>query len=264
MKKFISYFQFGLRDALQHRFQLVYWMLLNLFPVLAFIYLWKAVYQTKAEIGGYSLAMMMTYYAFTRLLNRIITTYTEIEISREIKEGEMTKHLVRPMNYFIYKFGERLGIRIVTLLLNIPVYAAIFLIFREYFILEFHIGSSLLLLINVLLSVHLYFLISYAFGLMAFFMTETHSLFGMKDNIINLLAGAMFPLQLMPETAQHILTYLPFQYFYFFPMQIYFGKLSSTEILTGFSIQVLWIVIMSAIIQWMWKTGIRRYEAIGI
>lgn len=264
MNKLKAYFNIGIQNGLQHRFQLFYWMLLNIFPVIAFLFVWWNVYEQVDTIQGYTLPMMMTYYVITRLINRTISTYSEIEIAREIKEGEINKHLLKPMSYFTYKFGERLGIRLITLIINIPLYIGIFFFFHQYFILTIDLTTGLLLLANILLSIHLFFLISYFFGMTAFFLTETHALFGIKDHLISILAGGLFPLQLLSPNIRDILYILPFPYFYSFPMDIYFHAISNTTIIRGFSIEVIWICIMTYVVHIMWEKGIRRYEAVGI
>ena len=90
MKKFIAYVRIGIVDGLEYRFQLTYWLYLNMIPIFLVLYLWLNVYQEKKLIGPYTLEMMMTYYILTKWINRFATTYSETRIAKDIKDGQLS------------------------------------------------------------------------------------------------------------------------------------------------------------------------------
>ena len=134
MNKFATYVKIGILDALEMRFQLLYWLYVNMAPIIMMTYLWSHLYGQKSDIGGYTLNMMVTYYLMTRLINRIISTYAEERIAKDIKEGRLNQYITRPIDYMTYKFGERIGIRAVNLLIVVPVYLPLMLILQKYLI----------------------------------------------------------------------------------------------------------------------------------
>ncbi len=264
MNKFTTYIKIGVLDALEMRFQLLYWLYVNMAPIIMMTYLWSHLYAQKGEIGGYSLNMMVTYYLVTRLINRIISTYAEERIAKDIKEGRLNQYITRPIDYMTYKFGERLGIRAVNLIIVIPIYMILMLILREYLIFNFDSITIIFLSINFFLSLILFFFLAFMIGMMAFFMVETHALNGLKDQVINLMSGYLFPLTLLPEKLQEIFSYLPFTYFYNFPMEVYFQRLTTIQIYQGLGIQCVWIIVFYLIAQLIWQQGTKNYEGIGI
>lgn len=264
MQKFIAYLKIGVLDALEMRFQLLYWLYVNMAPILLMTFLWTHIYGEKNAIGGFSLNMMVTYYFLTRFINRIISTYAEERIAKDIKEGQLNQYITRPIHYITYKFGERLGIRFINLLIVIPVYVVLMLILKEYIILNLSISTALFLGLNFFLSLVSYFFLANIIGMMAFFMIETHALNGLKDQLISIISGYMFPLALLPEIIQKIFSYLPFSYYYNFPLQIYFQKISTVQIYQGLIMQALWIVAFWLISIMIWRTGTKDYEGTGI
>ena len=264
MKKFLAFIKIGMADGLEYRFQLTYWLLLNMIPMILMIALWSAIYGEKETFGPYSLAMMVTYYVTTKFINRITTTYSEGRIAKDIKDGNLNQFLARPMNYSMLKFGERLGIRVVNMIIFIPGYALAYLLLYKYIVPPVDGIAIFLVTVNTLINIISHFLLARILGSAAFFMLETHALFGLKENVVMLASGYMFPIFLFPEVIQKILLLTPFPYYYYFPMQIYFGLLSQAEIIQGFTIQFLWMIALFLIGEWIWKKGLQRYEGVGV
>jgi ABC-2 type transport system permease protein len=264
MQKIKAYIRMGVIDALEMRFQLMYWLYVNMAPLIVMSYLWFHIYAKKENIGGYTLSMMITYYLLTRLINRIISTYSEERIAKDIKDGRLNQYITRPISYIAYKFGERIGIRVINLIIVVPVYALAIWLLRDYFIFNLTIQNTAILLLNLALSLISFFLLAYIIGMMAFFMVETHALNGLKEQVVSVMSGYLFPLSLLPGTLQNIFKLLPFYYYYNFPMQVYFGQLSLTEMATGLIIQALWVIALYVMSEIMWHRGTKNYEATGI
>ena len=56
---------------------------------------------------------------------------------------------------------------------------------------------------------------------------------------------------------------LPFQWSFYFPIQTLVGDLSNQELLEGLGMQLLWIVVLTALFLVVWRFAIRRYSAVG-
>ncbi|MEK7544712.1 MAG: ABC-2 family transporter protein [Patescibacteria group bacterium] len=263
MKKFLASVQIGIADGLEYRFQLLYWLTINMVPIILMIALWSAIYAEKTIFGQYTLPMMITYYVITKLFNRLTTTYSEERIAKDIKDGNLSQFLTRPINYAVLKFGERMGIRIVNAALYIPAYGLVFYLLRNTIVAPASAGALGVITIILAINIFSHFLLARILGSAAFFMLETRALFGLKENIITLISGYMFPLFLFPELLQKFLMLTPFPYYYYFPMQVYFGLLSKTEILQGIAIQTFWMFALFFIGEAVWKKGLKKYEAVG-
>jgi len=78
-----------------------------------------------------------------------------------------------------------------------------------------------------------------------------------------LFSGRFVPLQLMPKVVQGIARYLPFQLQIYFPIQLLQNKLSTAEILQGFLVGLVWLVIAIFLFNRIWRAGIKRFSAVG-
>ena len=71
------------------------------------------------------------------------------------------------------------------------------------------------------------------------------------------------PMPLMPDWAQDIAAFLPFQWSFYFPIEALVGDLSAGELLRGLGMQVFWIVVMTGLTLFIWRFAVRRYSAVG-
>jgi ABC-2 type transport system permease protein len=73
----------------------------------------------------------------------------------------------------------------------------------------------------------------------------------------------MFPLALMPAPVLAAIKLLPFPYELYFPIAIFMGKVRGTEIWQGLAIQSCWVILSWWGTTMLWRSGLRRYQAVG-
>jgi len=67
----------------------------------------------------------------------------------------------------------------------------------------------------------------------------------------------------MPAWLQKICVVLPFKYAIYLPVKIFLGKMGISEALWGILLQVFWIMVFLLMGKYLWKFGIRKYQAYG-
>jgi len=77
------------------------------------------------------------------------------------------------------------------------------------------------------------------------------------------VSGRFFPLNILPTVLFKIVNFLPFSFLVFFPLNLYLGRLSTSEIYRGFLTQIIWIAVFAVLLKLLWSRGLRRYEAVG-
>ena len=103
----------------------------------------------------------------------------------------------------------------------------------------------------------------YSLGLVAFWTDQATSFEGLLFTIYMVFGGALFPVGLLPPAAQEIIALTPFPYMIGFPVDIMLGKLSNAELLHGFGMQALWILVFIGVRRLTWHHGLKRYSAVG-
>jgi ABC-2 type transport system permease protein len=106
MKKYWHVINIGVQNNLAYRVNFLFRTLFGFIPLLATIYLWRAVYGGKggANVADYSLAQMTSYYLIVTLVD-VLTAVNEDDwqIAGDIKDGNISQFLVKPIDYLSYR-----------------------------------------------------------------------------------------------------------------------------------------------------------------
>ncbi len=240
-----------------------------LFNILAHIgvayYLWKAVFTANnvTTMQGYSFQGLMLYYLLVPLLGRVIFGSELGAIGREIYDGSLTRYLIYPVNYFLYKTMQYLASSVVYAIQMITALALFFLIFGIPP--EMKVSAMVLLAVPTLfMAAMLNFAITTTLELFAFWADNVWSLLVIVRFAVGMLGGGLIPIAFFPETAQIILNKLPFVYLTAFPADLIMGKISMSHWLEGMGVLSLWTILFFFIALSIWKRGIRQYTGVGI
>lgn len=246
-----------------YRASFVFSILSNLVPLMGIIFLWQAVYLNIHLIDSYSKLDMTRYVLLAYLCNQIISPFgIEWEISTDINEGRLSKYLLYPINYIKYRYFITLTEKISSIMIKIP-----FFLLVAYVYDALPLDVSLLyfcsFIISIFLSFTMYYLITFIVSISSFWFTDISGIFFVTNTIVTFFSGMLFPLTLFPAKLFAIMHYFPFFYMLFFPLQIYYEKLSIGCVLFGLSTQGLWIVVLVFLSRIFWSNGLKRYIASG-
>jgi ABC-2 type transport system permease protein len=125
-----------------------------------------------------------------------------------------------------------------------------------------YLGSFI---VSVILGILIYFMIALLTGFVPFWSpTATWGAsFIVNTILVEYLSGALFPLDILPQYIQTVLSYTPFPYMLFFPIEIYLGKISVFGIIKAIAVSGVWVVCLWIIVNAVWKKGLKTYEAYG-
>lgn len=263
--KYRHAFLIGLQSNLVYRWNFAVRGFFSLFHLAAVFILWTAAFSGQNEVGGFSLNETLTYFVTLLVLQFFISAFNEdYQISEEIRQGLINQFLLKPINYFLYRFSIFVAARLVSgSLVLIPVLIALPVLYDKLaFTAEpWQLAASVP---AMLLSALIQFSIAYCFGLLTFWFLEIQGFVILSMAIESVLGGQMFPLDLLPTWAYQLAKFLPFYYQMYFPAAIFTGRLNDpTEIAQGFMIQIAWVIGLLLINQWLWTRGLRRHTAVG-
>ncbi|MBN2393710.1 MAG: ABC-2 family transporter protein [Anaerolineae bacterium] len=232
------------------------WMI----PPLIYLFVWSTA-ASGGKVGGFSRGEFVAYYLILILVNQLTYSQTNWTVGDVIRYGGMNSLLLRPLSPVFDALSSEVAGKVVYMLFIIPVTAVLALLLRPE--LDLTLQSSLAFFPALVLAWALRFFWGYWLALLAFWATRADALMGLQDALIFLLAGQVAPTTLLPEILQQIATWLPFRYMVGFPVEILTGQLDTAGILTGFAFQIGWLAAAMALFVTMWKTGIKRYSAVG-
>ena len=99
--------------------------------------------------------------------------------------------------------------------------------------------------------------------MLAFWVLEVSTFIFILFAFEYIAGGHMFPLDILPGWLSQLLHLTPFPYQLFFPVSVYLGRITGSEVWRGLLIQAIWVAIFYGVARWAWARGIRKYTAFG-
>jgi ABC-2 type transport system permease protein len=264
--KYLHVVSIGNQNTLVYRVNYLARVLFGFVPLLATIYLWRAVYASKEGdmVGAYSLAAMTSYYVLVTIVDALTAvSEDDWQIAADIKDGNISQFLLKPMDYLTYRlclFGAgRLVYAVVAL---VPTVAFLWLL-RADFVLPPDAATAGWFIVSVGLTALLQFLMSFTLALLAFWVLEVATFIFIAFAFEYLAGGHLFPLDILPPAVAALLDYTPFPYLTYFPVSIWLGRVPAEALAHGVLVQLLWVVAAYALARLVWSRGIRKYSAVG-
>jgi len=269
MRKYRVVFAVALSDRFVYRGDFFISTLLRFTPIITTIALWGAIYRGSNRggvIGDLTYRQMVGYY----LMIMVVRAFGSMPglasgFAGDIREGNLRKFIVQPVNYIIYHLHMRMAHKTVYFLMAAVPYAAVFWWCGEYLPGWPPIDRLPLCMLTLVLSFFLGFLINCTIGLLSFWFLEVTSFMFIFMVSQYFLSGHQFPLSLLPAPIERVVTWLPFAYETFYPTMVWLGHYNDdpaciARIITG---QCLWISVLSVVVAVGWRRGLRRYSAFG-
>jgi ABC-2 type transport system permease protein len=267
VKKYWHVINIGIQNTLVYRVNFLFRASFGLIPLMATIFLWRAVFdgkQTGDTVSTYTLVEMTSYYLIVTIVDALTAvTDDDWQIAGDIREGTISQFLLKPIDYLWYRLCIFLSGRLIyTITACVPVVLFI-LYLRNYFVLPADAATFVCFLLSVCLTALLQFLISYTMALLAFWVLEVSTFIFILFAFEYIAGGHLFPLDILPPAFSQALYFTPFPYQMFFPVSIYLGKTTGAALWHGLSMQVLWVAAAFCLARFVWSRGIRKYAAFG-
>lgn len=263
MKKYYLVAKNTWDEMLTYRVNFSLWRIRMVVGLLISYFLWTSVMPERGTLFGYSRDLMITYIVIAPVIFAIVFSSRTHEMAENINKGELSMFLTKPFGYFKYWFSRDLGDKAMNIAFCVVEFSLFVLIFKPALFLQFNPLYLLLFGISLLLAVVLHFFLGCLMSMVGFWSPEVWAPRFIFYTLVSFLAGSLFPLDILPEPVFNILKLLPFTYLQYFPLKIYLGQLSLPEILQGFIVTILWIVITYGVLKLVWYRGLRIFTASG-
>jgi len=258
------YFEF-LKKAFQQKATYKVNTYLNMFgtliQLLIQLSLWYALIGSNSDYGV-SFRDMINFV----IINTIVSTIIYCNIGRvllgKISDGSIANDFIKPMNLKYYLIFDNLGKNLYDVIFGcLPV------IIFSLFILDFkppvNFTGFILFLISITNGIILINMINYILGLLGFWLHATWYLYWYLSALSRLFGGTVVPIWFYPKILADITKFLPFRFISFEPIQIYLGKLSISSSLKVIIMQLLWILILKVLENFVWNRAERKVIVFG-
>ncbi len=264
-----------LRISLEER--LVYrgdfWIgtMMRFLPVVTQVFLWGAVFagmgaaaNGSGQIGGFNYSDMVAYYLLA-MVGRAFSSMPGLPsgIALQIRNGEIKKFLVQPIDLIGFLFLTRVAHKLVYYGVALVPFAIAFYLFRGYFSGWPPVDVLLAFSISLVLAFLLGFFMEALMGMLGFWTLEVSSLLWIFMLFNFFLSGQMFPLSILPPPWDTVALAIPLQFLAYFPAAVFLQKIQGPAMWQGLAIQAAWVMFFVIACRVAFHRGVRRYSAFG-
>ena len=261
MRGYIKYFKTQAINELQYKAAAfagvstqVFWGFLNTMVFVAF-------YSHVSTSVDITLPQLITYVWLNQAFLRLVyVRVIDSTLLKQIKNGNVAYELCRPYNLYNWWFIKYFAQKYASVLLRcIPIIILGILLPAPYTLLgPYSALSFILFIISLILGSLVLIAIQMIILCIAFFTNEGKGISDILFIIGDILAGAVFPLPLMPKIVQRISSYLPFRLIADLPFRVYSGNINIDTAFTSIIAQIIWLIILLILGQLIMKVALRK------
>ena len=264
MRTYWKVFGIGLQDTFVYRWNFLLRSLFSLVPLFATMLLWKTISEAQGNIGTYSFSETIFYFVAVLIVETFASpTEDEWRIAAEIRDGQISAILIKPINYLLYRLSLFVSYRFLYSLITLPVISVVLWMASDQLRWPVHAHSWFLFGLATVGSALIQFFLAYSLAMLAFWILEVSTIIFLLYSFEYFFSGHVFPLDLLPDTVLALLKWTPFPYELYFPVQILLERINSNELTRGFLMQAVWVCITGLLARHLWTRGVRRYQGVG-
>ena len=261
--KYLAVFHAQVKNLFEYKVNVYLKLIRPIIMVLAVGALWMVLFEKtgKEEIGGLTQRTFIIYLLIIRYIAVFSPGGASIsEMNEEIRTGNITMRLVRPVHYPLWLFVRNLPVPLFSGMIGLLVVTVL------AGVLGGHVPSGGQLVCFVF-SVPATIMTQYAFyqgiGILSFWIYDVFPIERFYKMASSILSGEMIPLTIFGGMAQTVLQCLPFASLAFIPGGIYTGLFSGKEAAALVASQYGWAAILWMTVLGMYRKGLQKYEAQG-
>jgi ABC-2 type transport system permease protein len=263
LKIFKRLWQVNWAEQWQYRANLLMYLLYWLVSPIIYLAVWTSIANSKGSVNGLTANDFITYYMTLLIVDQITSNIVIHTFAYKIQDGTLSGELVRPIHPMLTNaLVNNVAFKMLTIMGFIPIWVVLFFLYKPDFS-AVTLSGILLAIPAMVMGFLMGFLLSAAITALAFWTTRVYSIHEFYYALILLFSGQFVPLILMPKLIQDIAQFLPFQFLIYYPIQLILGNLSQAQIIQGYVVAAVWLVISIAFFNLVWRNGVKRYSAVG-
>ena len=194
-----------------------------------------SLYAPGEVLFGYTFGQMVAYTVLAQLVSRLVRTGFEYSINKDIRTGGLDRYLVKPVGYAGYRLAVFLGDKSLQSLLMAAILAAACLVLSLTVGLKIGVANLVVFAGALGVAFLFNFLLFWCVGMAGFWVTETTFLFEAVRIVIITLSGGIFPLTVFGPVGEAVLK----------------------------ALALAWVGGLAVLGALLWRTGLRRFSAVG-
>ena len=268
------FFRISIEERLVYRGDFALGTLMRFLPMITQIFLGYAIFESikaagnEAIIAGDGYHDMVAYYLLV-MISRAFSSMPGLTggIARQIKDGEIKKFLIQPVDMLGCLLAQRIAHKLVYYLIAIVPFSIVFFLCRGFFDSGWPNAEILAAyILSLIMGFGLGFFIEACIGLVGFWWLEVTSITFVYMLLNFFLSGHMFPLDLLPAEPidwKALIQFSPLKYLAYFPAAVFLGKIPQEQLWEEILIEFAWLTAFIILARILWNRGVQRYSGFG-
>jgi ABC-2 type transport system permease protein len=253
----------GVAETVAYRAEFIVWMLTTTIPLIM-LALWKSV-ASEGPFQQYSSSDFVAYFLSVLIVRQLTSNWVAWQMFEDIRMGVLSMRLLRPIHpFWAYGISQAAALPFRSVI-AIPV-ALILLSSSGAHALTTNPVQMAVIVPSIAMAWLISYGINFALGALGFWVTQAMALGGIFFSLYTLLSGYMMPLDIMASKYPTVTTIAwasPFPSMVTVPVRLLTRNLPLGEVLQLLAIQGAWAVGCVLLAMFVWRRGIRHFEAVG-
>ncbi len=260
-RKYSAVMLLHVQERMQYGLEMSWSAMYTVLSVVVFSFLWRAMFRTQGVevLMGFTFEQMVWYVLIGQIVSSSGVKRMVEDISDDVKSGSIAYALNRPYSYILFMYARQIGTACCRWVFQITLAGAAALLIVGDVAPWWVIVPTM---VAIFLGATIDFLITAGLGLLSFWLEDTVALSWIYRKIAYTIGGLFVPLEVFPRVVGTVLSFLPFASILYGPSRLFvhfsWGLFART--IAG---QIVWIIIISAIITWEFRVMSSKISIAG-
>ena len=255
--KLITLLKVQYSNMLEYRVEIALWAISGIIPFFM-LNIWTN--NNLNESINLSNVMLSRYFLSAFFVRQFSVVWVVFTFEEDALLGKISPYLIQPLNPFFRYFAQHIAEQITRFPFAIIIALIFFLINPESLWIP-NLSQFFLACLSTFFSFLIQFLIQSIIACLCFWTEKASSIERLLFIPTLFLSGLLAPVKSFPEYVKSWLYITPFPYLIDFPANLLSGN--KTNLISGFLMQIFWILILYPLFIRIWSIGTKKYTAMG-
>ena len=256
--KFSTLFKTQYANMLEYRAEIALWAISGVIPFFM-LNIWTN--NGLNESINISNVMLSRYFLSAFFVRQFSVVWVVFTFEEDALLGRVSPYIIQPLHPFLRYFAQHIAEQITRFPFALFI-AIFFFIFNPQSLWVPSFLTIIISLVSVFFSFLIQFLMQSIVASFCFWTEKASSIEKLLFIPTLFLSGLLAPVASFPNYVKSWIYLTPFPYLIDFPASILSGN--QTSVVGGLLIQLLWIILFFSIFKKVWKSGTRKFTAMGL
>tara|TARA_A100001388_G_C28768984_1_gene502613 strand:+ start:1335 stop:2126 length:792 start_codon:yes stop_codon:yes gene_type:complete len=256
-KKISTLLKVQYSNMLEYRVEIALWAISGIIPFFM-LNIWTK--NNLNESINLSSIMLSRYFLSAFFVRQFSVVWVVFTFEEDALLGKISPYLIQPLNPFFRYFAQHIAEQITRFPFALLI-ALIFFVFNPESIWIPKLDIFILSCISTFFSFLIQFLMQSIIACLCFWTEKASAIERLLFIPTLFLSGLLAPVISFPEYVKSWIYLTPFPYLIDFPANLLSGN--TTNLNSGFFMQIFWISILFPLFKKIWSMGIKKYTAMG-